>query len=90
MSNISDHAEKRMRKRLGLSKSSVEKAFGEKILVELKRNRELLDLYKNLPGGAGVFGARFIEMDIDAAERALAINDMVKILQSYKKLKGNE
>ena len=65
-------------------------SVGEEILVELKRNRELLSIYQGLPGGAGAFGAAFIEADIDAAEKALAENDVVAILQAYEKLKGNE
>lgn len=65
-------------------------SVGEEILVELKRNRELLQVYKGLPDGVGTFGATMIEMDIDTAERALAENDVVKILTAYEKLKGNE
>lgn len=65
-------------------------SVGEEILVELKRNRELLKVYQDLPDGAGAFGATMIEMDIDTAERALAENDVMKILTAYEKLKGNE
>lgn len=65
-------------------------SVGEEILVELKRNRELLQVYRDLPDGAGTFGATMIEMDIDTAERALAENDVVKILTVYGKLKDNE
>jgi len=65
-------------------------SVGEEILVELKRNRELLKIYQELPGGAGFIGAQFINADIDAAEKALAENDVIAILQCYEKLKGNE
>lgn len=65
-------------------------SVGEEILVELKRNRELLDSYKELPDGVGMFGASIITQDIEFAEKALAENDVVKILQAYKKLKENE
>lgn len=65
-------------------------SVGEAILVELKRNRELLTTYRELPGGAGMIGAGFISADIDAAEKALAENDVIAILQCYEKLKGNE
>lgn len=65
-------------------------SVGEEILVELKRNRELLQIYKELPDGVGTFGATMIEMDIDTAERALAEGDVMKILAAYEKLKGNE
>lgn len=64
-------------------------SVGEAILVELKRNRELLQMYKDI-GPAGSFGYAMINMDIDAAEKALAENDVIAILQSYEKLKGNE
>lgn len=65
-------------------------SVAEDILVELKRNRELLKVYHALPDGAGMFGATMISQDIDLAEEALAENDVVKILQAYEKLKGNE
>lgn len=64
-------------------------SVGEEILVELKRNRELLEMYKEI-GPAGTFGATLISQDIDNAEQALAEGDVIKILQSYEKLKGNE
>lgn len=65
-------------------------SVGEEILVELKRNRELVKLYQELPDGVGTIGAMLINQDIDAAEKALAENDVIAILQSYEKLKGNE
>lgn len=64
-------------------------SVGEEILVELKRNRELLQAYKDI-GPAGAFGYAMINADIDAAEKALAENDVVAIIQCYEKLKGNE
>lgn len=63
---------------------------GEAIVDELKRNRELVRIYQELPNGAGTFGAMMINADIDAAEKALAENDVIAILQSYEKLKGNK
>jgi len=65
-------------------------SVGEEILVELRRNRELLKIYQELPDGVGTFGATIISMDIDDAERALVEGDVIKMLQSYEKLKGNE
>lgn len=65
-------------------------SVGEEILVELERNRELLNVYRGLPDGVGAFGAAMINQDISFAERALAENDIVAILQAYEKLKGNE
>jgi hypothetical protein len=66
------------------------KSVGEEILVELKRNRELLKVYNELPDGVGLFGATMISNNIDMAERALAEGDVIKILQAYEFLKGNE
>lgn len=62
---------------------------GEEILVELKRNRELLEQYKAI-GAPGLFGYTMINHDVDTAEKALAEGDIVAILQSYEKLKGNK
>ena len=64
-------------------------SVGEEILVELKRNRELLETYKEI-GPAGAFGHMMISADIDAAEKALAESDVIAIIQSYEKLKGNK
>lgn len=66
------------------------KTVADEILIELKRNRDLLKVYHELPDGVGAFGAQMISSDIDFAEKALAENDVVKILQAYEKLKGNE
>jgi hypothetical protein len=63
-------------------------SVGEEILVELKRNRELLEVYKEIPTGA--FGHMMISKDIDEAEKALAEGDVIAIIQAYEKLKGNE
>jgi hypothetical protein len=65
-------------------------SVGEAIVGELKRNRELLKVYQELPDNAGFIGAQFINADIDAAEKALAEGDVIAILQCYEKLKGNE
>lgn len=64
-------------------------SVGEEILNELKRNRELLEAYKEI-GPAGTFGYTMINADIDAAEKALSDNDVIAIIQCYEKLKGNK
>lgn len=38
MSNLSDHGAKRMRKRLGLNKRALDKAFGDALLYGRKHN----------------------------------------------------
>ena len=60
------------------------------ILVELKRNNKLMLEYQELPNRAGYLGSLFIQTDIRNAEEALASGDVLKILKSYEKLKGNE
>lgn len=66
-------------------------SVGEAILEELKRNRELLELYTSDQfKEVGVFAATIIRSDIEVAENALVEQDIVQILISYEKLKGNE
>ena len=59
------------------------------LLEELKRNRELLMLYKQI-GPNGAFGAAMIEADIQRAEKAMVEQDIVAMLQAYEKLKESE
>jgi len=61
---------------------------GEDIQVEIKRNQELLQLYKEIP--TGLFGATMIQADIDSAIKALAEGDIIEILKAYERLKNNE
>lgn len=63
-------------------------SLGEEIQVEIKRNQELKKMYDDIP--TGFIGSSLIQLDIDAAIKALAEGDVVKILQAYEKLKGNE
>lgn len=65
-------------------------SVGEAIQDEIKRNYELLAIYKSLPDGAGMIGASFIQADLDFAHQALKDDNVVNILQAYEKLKGNE
>jgi len=60
----------------------------EGLLQELNRNRELLSIYRSIPEGA--YGALIIERDITDGERAIADNDVVAMLRSYKKLQENK
>lgn len=71
------------------------KTVGEDILIELKRNRGLLtDLYSqchNCMSGYDHDDLRIkINADIDAAEKALAEQDIIAILTAYEALKGNQ
>ena len=62
--------------------------LAEALAKEIERNRELLKLYQGIPTGA--FGAAMINHDIKVAVEALASGDIVKIVQAYDAMKGNE
>lgn len=62
--------------------------LAEGLVLELKRNRELLDEYLKIP--TGVFGATIIALDIKAGERAQSSNDVVEMLKCYNSLQGNK
>lgn len=64
-------------------------SIGEAIQDEIKRNYELLAQYKAI-GPAGFFGETMIRADLDAAHLALKEDNVIKIVQAYEKLKGNE
>lgn len=63
-------------------------SLAEDLPKEIQRNRELLDMYKEIP--MGFIGASLIDIDIKQAIKALADGDVIAMLQSYEKLKGNE
>lgn len=60
----------------------------EGLQSEIKRNRELLDLYRSIPTGA--FGAAMIERDINAAIDALGSGDIALMIKAYNGMKNNE
>ena len=55
---------------------------------ELKRNREILVMYKEIP--AGVFGATMIQAAINRAEKSISDGDTVAMLVSLGELKETE
>lgn len=63
--------------------------LGDAFPRELARNRQLLELYREI-GPAGSFGAAMIQADIEAAEQALASGDVVEMLRAYPKLRDNK
>jgi len=68
-------------------------SVGEAILVELKRNRQILIDFapcNNCMSQADYIDHDKINADIDAAEKALAEQDVIEILKSYEALKGNQ
>lgn len=60
----------------------------EGLVAEIKRNQELLDVYRKIPAGA--FAATMISTEIKQALDALASGDAVTMLQVYQSLKGNK
>ena len=60
-------------------------SLAEALPKECARVREVLGHYKEL-GLVGAFGATFIEIDLRAADIAMASGDVVAMLQAYKKL----
>lgn len=57
------------------------------LLSEITRVNKIIAEYKSLPKGAGMFAAGFMLIDINAAEKAIADGDTVKMIIIYKKLK---
>ena len=64
------------------------KNLAEGLQKELTRNRELLQMYRDIPTGG--FGAMMIQNDITGAEEAIKAGDVVKMLTAYKKLEASE
>ncbi len=60
----------------------------EGVIAELNRNRELLQVYKEIPAGA--FAAINLANDIQRAEAALVSGDAIEMLRVYKLLKENK
>lgn len=66
----------------------------EGLQAEIKRNQELLTVYKELPAQpglfSGLFGAMMIERKIMRGEMALVSGDAIEMLAAYAELKGSE
>lgn len=61
----------------------------EALQDELRRNRELVKIYKSI-GPAGSFGATMIQSDMDEAEKAMAAGDVAFMIAWLKRLRENE
>ena len=59
-------------------------SVGEEYPKEQARLRELIGIYRDLPGGVGTFGATMIEATLREADAALASGDVVRIVQAYQ------
>jgi hypothetical protein len=55
---------------------------------EIDRVKEIVKEYESIPNGAGRFAAAFMKQDISLAEKARNQGDVIKMMYSYKKLKG--
>jgi len=60
----------------------------EGLVKELKRNREILKLYEEIPTGA--FGAAMIKQAIAAAEKSISDDDVVAMMRAYDDLKSTK
>ena len=60
----------------------------EGLQKELKRNRELLKMYEEIP--QGIFGATIIRQSIKKAESAMANGDTVEMLRCFKDLQKSQ
>jgi hypothetical protein len=55
---------------------------------EIKRCREVKELYDMLPGGQGAFGSTQIQMAIGAAQKAVENSDTVGMVRGLQALKN--
>jgi hypothetical protein len=62
--------------------------LAEELPLEIKRNQELKEIYRDIP--TGFIGASMIQLDIDLAVKAIADGDVIAMLRAYETLKGNE
>lgn len=59
----------------------------EGIQAECNRVREVIKEYESLPQGAGMIGAALMKHDIQLAEKAIAMGDVLDLLKIYATLK---
>lgn len=64
-------------------------SLAEALPAEIERNKKLIEVYKSI-GNVGVFARTAIQIDIEAAELAIANGDTVSMVQIYQKLIENE
>lgn len=61
----------------------------ETLLAEIRRNRELLDAYREI-GPLGAFAYAAISADIERAENVLASGDAIEMMRWLQTLRENE
>ena len=62
--------------------------LSEGLKRELKRNREILKYYEEIP--EGIFGATMIKQDIEYAEQAMLEGNVVNMITAFKRLEENK
>lgn len=65
-------------------------SLGTEYPKEQARCRELLSEYRQMPNGAGFFGATMIEAVLKRADEAAVSGDVLAMLRSYEEMKGCE
>ncbi len=65
-------------------------SVGSEFPIEMRRVRHLKEQYRDLPEGAGAYGALTLEHVLQRAEEAQASGDIIRILQAFTELKGCE
>jgi hypothetical protein len=60
------------------------------LFYEMNRVREIIKEYDAQPKNAGRLATLFMQMDIEKAEESIKVNNVVKMLQCYSKLKEYE
>ncbi len=55
----------------------------ESLMSEMNRVREVITLYESIPGGAGMFAAALMRIQIQNAEKAIAEGDTIQMMVSY-------
>lgn len=62
------------------------KTLGEALPEEINRVQELIALYKTFPGGK--FAAALMQMDIDAAHKAMMEGNLAEMIAIHEELKA--
>ncbi len=61
-------------------------SLGEALPKEMARVREVIVIYRGLPGGVGNLAAHFMEQTLRSADRACVSGDVVAMLRAHKAL----
>lgn len=59
----------------------------EALLEEISRVKEMIELYKSLPGKAGILASRLMELDVKKAEEAISSGELIDMIRIFEALK---